>query len=95
MDATLATRAVTTSTARTSRRPLLEEWRREWVTLALVLPGVVYFIVFHYLPLLGYIIAFQDYLPFLGFAKPVGRARELRGMVADPALLAGGAATRC
>jgi putative aldouronate transport system permease protein len=31
------------------------------------LPGVVYFLLFFYLPLLGYIIAFEDYLPFLGF----------------------------
>lgn len=35
--------------------------------LALVVPGLVYFIVFYYVPLLGYIIAFEKYLPFLGF----------------------------
>jgi putative aldouronate transport system permease protein len=67
MDLTVATRAVPTPRARARRRSVLEEWRREWVTLLLVLPGVVYFLVFHYIPLLGYIIAFEDYLPFLGF----------------------------
>src|SRR3954464_3605604 len=41
--------------------------RRDWVMLALAAPGVAYFLIFHYLPLLGYIIAFQDYQPFLGF----------------------------
>ena len=35
--------------------------------LALVLPGLVYFIVFHYIALLGNVIAFLDYQPFLGF----------------------------
>ena len=35
-----------------------------------ILPGFVYFIVFRYLPLLGNIIAFQDYSPFLGFHSP-------------------------
>ncbi|MBV9172561.1 MAG: sugar ABC transporter permease [Chloroflexi bacterium] len=33
--------------------------------LLLVLPGVVYFLLFQYLPLLGYVIAFQNYLPFI------------------------------
>jgi putative aldouronate transport system permease protein len=55
-----------------ARRPgrgstLVERWRRDWVLLLLVLPGFVYFVVFSYLPLFGYVIAFQDYLPFLGF----------------------------
>jgi putative aldouronate transport system permease protein len=33
--------------------------------LALAAPGVAYFLIFHYLPLFGYVIAFQDYQPFL------------------------------
>jgi putative aldouronate transport system permease protein len=36
--------------------------------LAVVLPGVLYFLLFYYLPLFGYVIAFQDYLPFLGYS---------------------------
>ena len=36
----------------------------------LLLPGLLYFIIFRYVPLLGNIIAFQAYLPFLGFASP-------------------------
>src|ERR687884_2144441 len=46
-------------------------WQRIWrdrIMLLLIAPGVLYFILFRYLPLLGNIIAFQDYLPFLGFA---------------------------
>ena len=34
---------------------------------AFILPGVLYFLVFIYLPLLGNMIAFKDYSPFLGF----------------------------
>lgn len=32
-----------------------------------ILPGFVYFVVFRHLPLLGNVIAFQDYSPYLGF----------------------------
>ncbi|MDQ6831877.1 MAG: sugar ABC transporter permease, partial [Chloroflexota bacterium] len=44
-------------------------WRERWMYL-FILPGFVYFVVFRYLPLLGNIIAFQDYSPFLGFHSP-------------------------
>ena len=33
-----------------------------------IIPGALYFLVFQYLPLLGNVIAFQNYSPFLGFA---------------------------
>jgi putative aldouronate transport system permease protein len=45
-------------------------WQRIWrdrLMLLLIMPGVLFFIFFRYLPLLGNIIAFEDYLPFLGF----------------------------
>lgn len=42
-------------------------WRKRYAYL-LVLPGLIYFIVFRYVPMLGTVIAFQDYSPFLGFA---------------------------
>lgn len=35
-----------------------------------LLPGIAYFLIFRYLPLLGNLIAFQDYSPFLGFDSP-------------------------
>ena len=35
--------------------------------LLLTLPGLLYFCVFHYVPLLGYVVAFQDYQPYLGY----------------------------
>ncbi|MFI6535154.1 ABC transporter permease [Nonomuraea sp. NPDC050547] len=35
--------------------------------LLLTLPGLVYFLVFHYAPLIGYVVAFKDYQPYVGF----------------------------
>jgi putative aldouronate transport system permease protein len=45
-------------------------WSRIWrdrLMLLLILPGVLFFVLFRYLPLLGNVIAFEDYLPFVGF----------------------------
>jgi putative aldouronate transport system permease protein len=39
--------------------------RERWMYL-FIIPGALYFLVFAYLPLLGNIIAFKDYSPFLG-----------------------------
>ena len=42
-------------------------WRYRWLYL-LLLPGLVYFVVFKYLPMYGLTIAFKDYVPFLGYS---------------------------
>ena len=39
------------------------------ILLLMALPGVIYFLVFHYLPLWGVLVAFKDFKPFLGFTK--------------------------
>jgi putative aldouronate transport system permease protein len=41
--------------------------RRERWMYAFVLPGFLFFVVFRYLPLLGNVVAFEDYSPYLGF----------------------------
>src|SRR5579859_983261 len=41
-------------------------WRYRW-TYLLILPGLLYLLIFHYIPLLGNIIAFQDYSIYRGF----------------------------
>lgn len=41
--------------------------RFRWLYLML-LPGVAYFLIFKYLPMYGLTIAFQDYVPFLGYS---------------------------
>jgi putative aldouronate transport system permease protein len=45
--------------------------RRDKWLIALALPAVLYFFVFHYLPLIGTVIAFQNFRPGAGiFASP-------------------------
>ncbi|GIH06721.1 protein LplB [Rhizocola hellebori] len=41
--------------------------RYRWL-FVLLLPGLAYFAIFRYAPMYGVTIAFQDYLPFLGFS---------------------------
>ncbi|GJM71645.1 hypothetical protein HMSSN036_38610 [Paenibacillus macerans] len=47
-------------------------WRRlrrdKWLYLLLT-PGVLYFIIFKYVPMWGVLLAFKNYQPFLGFWK--------------------------
>lgn len=40
-------------------------WRERYIYL-LLLPGVLYFLVFRYIPMFGLVLAFQDYSPFRG-----------------------------
>ncbi|MEU2431587.1 ABC transporter permease subunit [Streptomyces sp. NPDC007861] len=40
--------------------------RRDRALLLLMLPGLVYFLVFHYGALFGNVIAFKEYIPFVG-----------------------------
>ncbi|GIG65222.1 polysaccharide ABC transporter ATP-binding protein [Phytomonospora endophytica] len=46
---------------------LVQRLKRDKVMILLAAPGLLYFLVFHYLPMLGNIVAFQDYQPYLGF----------------------------
>jgi putative aldouronate transport system permease protein len=41
--------------------------RNKWLYIIMV-PGILYFVIFRYLPMWGIVIAFQDYVPFLGVA---------------------------
>lgn len=43
-------------------------WRDRWLYL-MVLPVVVYYIVFHYVPMAGVVIAFKQYDPFTGIVE--------------------------
>ncbi|WP_326636706.1 ABC transporter permease subunit [Nonomuraea fuscirosea] len=47
-------------------RRLAHALRQHRVIYLLLLPGMLYFLAFHYVPLAGVSIAFMDYSPFLG-----------------------------
>jgi putative aldouronate transport system permease protein len=51
------------------RMRLGDRLRRDRLLLALALPGLILLLVFRYLPLLGNIIAFEDYQPFIGIIQ--------------------------
>ena len=44
-----------------------KDMRRNWALYLVVLPVIAYFFVFHYMPMYGALIAFQDYRPSRGF----------------------------
>ncbi|WP_422659829.1 ABC transporter permease [Paenibacillus sp. EC2-1] len=54
--------------SRNKKNKLRNLWSERYLFL-LLLPGLVYFIVYRYLPMAGNIIAFQDFSPFQGFLK--------------------------
>lgn len=59
-------------------------WRqriaKDYLLYLLLIPGVSYFIIFRYIPILGLTIAFKNYIPYLGFSgsKWVGFANFTR-----------------
>jgi putative aldouronate transport system permease protein len=58
------------ATPRVERRrpPLARRLFDDRVLLSFALPGTLLILLFHYVPLLGNVIAFKDYQPFLGIA---------------------------
>ena len=54
-----------------------------WMYLFIV-PGALYFLIFEYLPLLGNVIAFQDFSPFLGISgSPFIGLENFRHLLTD------------
>lgn len=51
------------------KNPYLENMRLHWMLYVMILPGVIFYILFKYVPLAGTIIAFQDYQIFNGILK--------------------------
>jgi putative aldouronate transport system permease protein len=63
-------------------------WSRMWANRGMylfMLPGVLWLILFAYVPLIGNIVAFQHYSPFIGFrASPFVGLDNFREMIHDP-----------
>jgi putative aldouronate transport system permease protein len=55
-----------TNTSGSTRRGRL--WRNRWL-YALLMPGLLYFLVFKYVPMWGVLLAFQNFSPYHGFWK--------------------------
>lgn len=52
-----------------SKTSLVSNIKRYWPFYIMVLPGVLFFIMFRYIPMLGSVIAFQDYSVFKGILR--------------------------
>jgi putative aldouronate transport system permease protein len=67
--------------------PVWARVRREGWMYAFVLPGFLFFVVFRYLPLVGNIVAFENYSPYLGFlASPWVGFDNFAALFSDPAV---------
>ncbi len=63
--------------------------RRDRTLLLLMVPGLAYFAVFHYGALFGNVIAFKEYVPFIGVAdSPWVGVSNFRTLFEDPAFWA-------
>ncbi len=54
---------------RTKKEKIKHDFKINWVVYLMALPIVLYFIIFHYLPMLGIVIAFEDFSPIQGYFK--------------------------
>lgn len=54
------------SDIRPKKLKLASAWKKYKLYYFLILPGILYYIVFHYVPMFGIIIAFKDVSPFEG-----------------------------
>ncbi|MDR6550592.1 ABC transporter permease [Paenibacillus qinlingensis] len=60
---------VRVSQRRTLSQKAFRTFRAQWMLYTMVLPGLLFFIVFKYVPLLGSVIAFQDFQILNGILK--------------------------
>lgn len=69
----------------TRRRTLATRWRQDWPRIVMVLPAALLMLVFAYAPLLGNVIAFQNYSPYVGIGGSpfVGLANFSRVFASD------------
>lgn len=82
------TASPTAAEAEGKRKPttLRTRLRRDGVMIVFALPGMIALLLFHYVALIGNVIAFQDYAPFLGFTGSAWVGLEnFAAMASDPA----------
>ncbi|MFD2081758.1 putative aldouronate transport system permease protein [Actinopolymorpha cephalotaxi] len=71
------------------KQALKSRLRRDWPLLAFGLPGLLLLVLFQYIPLLGNVIAFKDYQPYIGILQSpwVGLSNFSVVFNGDPAFL--------
>ena len=52
--------------ARTHSKGLADNFRKYWPYYVMAMPGVIYLIIFRFIPMLGSVIAFEDYQVYTG-----------------------------
>ncbi|WP_433509261.1 ABC transporter permease [Nonomuraea sp. CA-143628] len=57
---------ITQRRVRIKQGSLRARFRRDWQLLLMTVPAIGLLLLFHYVPLLGNVIAFQDYSPYVG-----------------------------
>ncbi|WP_251452034.1 ABC transporter permease subunit [Microbacterium sp. Marseille-Q6648] len=68
-NAVTATETITVEKRTRRRRGVRVHFTQfKWLYLLLI-PGIIYFVLFRYWPMFGAVIAFKDYVPFLGIAE--------------------------
>ncbi|MQM28348.1 ABC transporter permease [Glycomyces albidus] len=71
------------------RKPSLRQriWRERWA-YTFIVPGALFFLVFAYVPMLGNVVAFQEYTPFRGIeGSPWVGFANFAAITADPEVL--------
>jgi len=51
------------------KRSIIYDIAKDWQLYVLLLPGIVFYVIFRYIPMYGVIIAFKDYGIFTGISK--------------------------
>lgn len=70
------------------RRTLAQRMRREWQMYVFIVPGIAFFALFAYVPLLGNVVAFQDYSAFRGiFGSTWAGLQNFQALLTDDELL--------
>lgn len=41
--------------------------KKEWLVYTMISPVILYYFIFHYIPMFGIVVAFQNYMPLRGF----------------------------
>jgi putative aldouronate transport system permease protein len=69
MDAALSRNEVDSKVIKKHKKTFISEMKQNFYLYLLVLPGILYFVIFKYLPMVGIIVAFQNFNVIKGIFK--------------------------